>query len=453
MDELKTMDEILEEILQLIEDKEYFKVKKILEDLNEVDIAEILDELDQHNTLLIFRMLPKDLAVEVFAYFEPESQREIIEAITDKEVKNIVEELFFDDMIDLIEEMPANVVKKVLKHSSEDERKLINQFLMYPQESAGSIMTIEYVDLKKQMTVGEALKRIKETGISKETVYTCYVTDRNRKLEGVISLRLLVISHKDAVIGDLMEEDIIYVNTHDDQESVAAKFRKYGFLAVPVVDKEKRLTGIITVDDIMEVMEQEATEDFQRMAAMAPSEDAYLDTKVMVLAKQRILWLLILMVSATISGNIISRYEDILSAVVILTSFVPMLMDTGGNSGSQSSTLVIRGLATGEIQMKDSLKVLWKEFRISLMVGGALAAVNFLRLLLIVRTDYLIGILVSLTLMFTVVIAKLLGGMLPIAAKKLKLDPAIMAGPLITTIADALSLIVYFSMASVLLGL
>ena len=447
------MDEILEEILQLIEDKEYFKVKKILEDLNEVDIAEILDELDQHNTLLIFRMLPKDLAVEVFAYFEPESQREIIEAITDKEVKNIVEELFFDDMIDLIEEMPANVVKKVLKHSSEDERKLINQFLMYPQESAGSIMTIEYVDLKKQMTVGEALKRIKETGISKETVYTCYVTDRNRKLEGVISLRLLVISHKDAVIGDLMEEDIIYVNTHDDQESVAAKFRKYGFLAVPVVDKEKRLTGIITVDDIMEVMEQEATEDFQRMAAMAPSEDAYLDTKVMVLAKQRILWLLILMVSATISGNIISRYEDILSAVVILTSFVPMLMDTGGNSGSQSSTLVIRGLATGEIQMKDSLKVLWKEFRISLMVGGALAAVNFLRLLLIVRTDYLIGILVSLTLMFTVVIAKLLGGMLPIAAKKLKLDPAIMAGPLITTIADALSLIVYFSMASVLLGL
>jgi len=453
MDELKTMDEILEEILQLIEDKEYFKVKKILEDLNEVDIAEILDELDQHNTLLIFRMLPKDLAVEVFAYFEPESQREIIEAITDKEVKNIVEELFFDDMIDLIEEMPANVVKKVLKHSSEDERKLINQFLMYPQESAGSIMTIEYVDLKKQMTVGEALKRIKETGISKETVYTCYVTDRNRKLEGVISLRLLVISDKDAVIGDLMEEDIIYVNTHDDQESVAAKFRKYGFLAVPVVDKEKRLTGIITVDDIMEVMEQEATEDFQRMAAMAPSEDAYLDTKVMVLAKQRILWLLILMVSATISGNIISRYEDILSAVVILTSFVPMLMDTGGNSGSQSSTLVIRGLATGEIQMKDSLKVLWKEFRISLMVGGALAAVNFLRLLLIVRTDYLIGILVSLTLMFTVVIAKLLGGMLPIAAKKLKLDPAIMAGPLITTIADALSLIVYFSMASVLLGL
>jgi len=447
------MDEILEEILQLIEDKEYFKVKKILEDLNEVDIAEILDELDQHNTLLIFRMLPKDLAVEVFAYFEPESQREIIEAITDKEVKNIVEELFFDDMIDLIEEMPANVVKKVLKHSSEDERKLINQFLMYPQESAGSIMTIEYVDLKKQMTVGEALKRIKETGISKETVYTCYVTDRNRKLEGVISLRLLVISDKDAVIGDLMEEDIIYVNTHDDQESVAAKFRKYGFLAVPVVDKEKRLTGIITVDDIMEVMEQEATEDFQRMAAMAPSEDAYLDTKVMVLAKQRILWLLILMVSATISGNIISRYEDILSAVVILTSFVPMLMDTGGNSGSQSSTLVIRGLATGEIQMKDSLKVLWKEFRISLMVGGALAAVNFLRLLLIVRTDYLIGILVSLTLMFTVVIAKLLGGMLPIAAKKLKLDPAIMAGPLITTIADALSLIVYFSMASVLLGL
>jgi magnesium transporter len=453
MDELKTIDEILEEILDLIEEKKYVQIKKTLQDLNEVDIADILDELDLHNTLLIFRMLPKDLAVDVFAHFEHERQLEIIEAITDKEVKNIVEELFFDDMIDLIEEMPANIVKKVLKHSTEEERKLINQFLMYPQESAGSIMTIEYVDLKKQMTVGEALKHIKETGITKETVYTCYVTDQNRKLEGIVSLRLLVVSDKEAVIEDLMEDDIIYTNTHDDQESVAALFRKYGFLAIPVVDNEKRLTGIITVDDIMEVMEQEATEDFQRMAAMAPSEEAYLNTKVMVLAKQRILWLLILMVSATISGNIISRYEDILSAVVVLTSFVPMLMDTGGNSGSQSSTLIIRGLATGEIQMKDAPKVLWKEFRIALMVGGALAAVNFLRLLFIVRTDYIIGILVSLTLMFTVVIAKLLGGMLPIAAKKLKLDPAIMAGPLITTIADALSLIVYFSMASILLGI
>jgi magnesium transporter len=453
MDELKTIDEILEEILDLIEEKKYVQIKKTLQELNEVDIADILDELDLHNTLLIFRMLPKDLAVDVFAHFEHERQLEIIEAITDKEVKNIVEELFFDDMIDLIEEMPANIVKKVLKHSTEEERKLINQFLMYPQESAGSIMTIEYVDLKKQMTVGEALKHIKETGITKETVYTCYVTDQNRKLEGIVSLRLLVVSDKEAVIEDLMEDDIIYANTHDDQESVAGLFRKYGFLAIPVVDNEKRLTGIITVDDIMEVMEQEATEDFQRMAAMAPSEEAYLNTKVMVLAKQRILWLLILMVSATISGNIISRYEDILSAVVVLTSFVPMLMDTGGNSGSQSSTLIIRGLATGEIQMKDAPKVLWKEFRIALMVGGALAAVNFLRLLFIVRTDYLIGILVSLTLMFTVVIAKLLGGMLPIAAKKLKLDPAIMAGPLITTIADALSLIVYFSMASILLGI
>ena len=453
MDELKTIDEILEEILDLIEEKKYVQIKKTLQELNEVDIADVLDELDLHDTLLIFRMLPKDLAVDVFAHFEHDRQLEIIEAITDKEVKNIVEELFFDDMIDLIEEMPANIVKKVLKHSTEEERKLINQFLMYPQESAGSIMTIEYVDLKKQMTVGEALKHIKETGITKETVYTCYVTDQNRKLEGIVSLRLLVVSDKEAVIEDLMEDDIIYANTHDDQESVAGLFRKYGFLAIPVVDNEKRLTGIITVDDIMEVMEQEATEDFQRMAAMAPSEEAYLNTKVMVLAKQRILWLLILMVSATISGNIISRYEDILSAVVVLTSFVPMLMDTGGNSGSQSSTLIIRGLATGEIQMKDAPKVLWKEFRIALMVGGVLAAVNFLRLLFIVRTDYIIGILVSLTLMFTVVIAKLLGGMLPIAAKKLKLDPAIMAGPLITTIADALSLIVYFSMASILLGI
>jgi magnesium transporter len=452
MDELKTIDEILEEILQLIEEKKYFKIKKILEDLNEVDIAEILDELDLHNTLLIFRMLPKDLAVEVFAHFEVENQGEIIEAITDKEVKNIVEELFFDDMIDLIEEMPANIVSKVLKHATAEERKLINQFLKYPPDSAGSLMTIEYVELRQSMTVKEAMEHIKETGLTKETVYTCYVTDKNRKLEGIISLRLLVVSPEDAVIADLMEDDVIYVETHDDQETVATVFRRYGFLALPVVDKEQRLTGIITVDDIMDVMEQEATEDFQKMAAMAPSDDPYMTSSVFDLAKQRIVWLLVLMVAATISGYIISSYEGILSSVVVLASFMPMLMNTGGSSGSQASTLVIRGMATGEIELKDAAKVLWKEFRISVIVGIVLALVNFGRLMIITRAGLLVSMTVSLTLVVTVVIAKLLGGLAPMAAKVMKLDPAIMAGPLITTFVDAISLIVYFSIATMLLG-
>ncbi len=452
MDELKTIDEILEEILQLIEEKKYFRIKKILEDLNEVDIAEILDELDLHNTLLIFRMLPKDLAVEVFAHFEVENQGEIIEAITDKEVKNIVEELFFDDMIDLIEEMPANIVSKVLKHATAEERKLINQFLKYPPDSAGSLMTIEYVELRQSMTVKEAMEHIKETGLTKETVYTCYVTNKNRKLEGIISLRLLVVSPEDAVIADLMEDDVIYVETHDDQETVATVFRRYGFLALPVVDKEQRLTGIITVDDIMDVMEQEATEDFQKMAAMAPSDDPYMTSSVFDLAKQRIVWLLVLMVAATISGYIISSYEGILSSVVVLASFMPMLMNTGGSSGSQASTLVIRGMATGEIELKDAAKVLWKEFRISIIVGVVLALVNFGRLMIITKAGLLVSMTVSLTLVVTVVIAKLLGGLAPMAAKVFKLDPAIMAGPLITTFVDAISLIVYFSIATMLLG-
>lgn len=453
MEEQKTIDEIVDDILVLIEEKKFFRIKSILEELNEVDIAEILDELDKHNTLLIFRMLPKDIAVEVFAHFEPESQIEIIESITDKELKDILDELFFDDMIDLIEEMPANLVNKILKHATADERKLINQFLKYPPDSAGSLMTIEYVDLKRAMTVKEAMKYIKETGLTKETVYTCYVTDRNRKLEGIISLRLLVTSPEDAVIADLMEEDVIYVNTHDDQETVASIFRKYGFLALPVADKENRLTGIITVDDIMDVMEQEATEDFQIMAAMSPSEHPYMTSSVFLLSKKRISWLLVLMVAATISGSIISSYEDLLSSAVVLAAFMPMLMNTGGSSGSQTSTLIIRGFATGEIEMKDALRVLWKEFRVSLVVGAVLAAVNFARLMLITRAGMNVSITVSLTLMVTVVIAKLVGGLAPMAAKLLNIDPAIMAAPLITTVVDAISLLVYFSIATALLGI
>ncbi|MDR7857591.1 magnesium transporter [Tissierella sp.] len=440
-------------ILDLIKEKKYVQIKKELSEMNEVDIAELLDSLDSHMTLLIFRMLPKDLAVEVFAHFSIEQQIGIVNSITDKELEYIIDELFFDDMIDLLEEMPANIVSKVLAYSKDDERRLINQFLKYPPDSAGSLTTIEYVELRKNMTVKEALSHIKKTGLNKETVYTCYVTDRKRTLEGFISLRTLVVSELDEIIGDIMEDEVINVNTHDDQETVADTFKKYGFVALPVVDKEQRLIGIITVDDIMDVMEQEATEDFQIMAAMSPSDEAYLDTKVLTLAKHRLPWLLILMISATFTGRIMGKFEDVLTSVVILSTFIPMLMDTGGNSGNQSSTLIIRGLATGDITTRDGLKVLWKELRISLIVGLVLSATNFVRLMTIEKVGFPISATVSLTIVITVVSAKLVGGILPILAKKLRLDPAIMAGPLITTIVDALSLIVYFTIATALLGI
>ena len=439
------------DILELIEQKKYIQLKKELSEMNEVDISEILDPLDLQTTLLVFRMLPKDTAAEVFSYISPEQKADIINAVTDKELKYILDELFFDDMIDLIEEMPANVVNKILINSTQEERTLINQFLKYPAHSAGSIMTIEYVELKKNMTVKEALEHIKKTGINKETIYTCYVTDKKRKLEGIVSLRNLVVSDPDQSINDIMQEEVIYVETHDDQEIIANIFKKYGFMALPVVDKEHRLIGIITFDDIMDVMEDEATEDFQRMAAMVPSDEAYLDLSVIALAKQRIPWLMILMLGATVTGGIITKFENILSTVVVLTAFIPMLMDTGGNSGNQSSTLIIRGLALGNVNQKDIWKVLWKEFRISLLVGIILASVNFAKNMLFDKVGLNVSLTVSLTVATTVMLAKMVGGTLPLIAKKLKLAPAIMAGPLITTIVDALVLLVYFGVASALL--
>ena len=442
-----------QELLELIDQKKYVTIKKTLSELNAVDVAELLDPIELTTALLIFRMLPKDLAVEVFAHFSTDQQRDIINAITDKELNHILDELFFDDMIDMIEEMPANIVNKILKNSTQEERNLINQFLKYPEYSAGSIMTIEHVELKQEMTVKEALAHIKEIGLSKETIYTCYVTDNNRVLEGIVSLRAIVTSEDDEVIKDIMEKELIYVNTHDDQETVAAIFKKYGFIALPVVDKEHRLTGIITVDDIIDVIEQEATEDFQRMAAMEPSEEAYLDTSIFVLAKHRITWLLLLMVGATFTGGIIGKYEEVLSTMTILTAFIPMLMDTGGNSGSQSSTLIIRGLATGEVTLKDKWKVMFKEFRISIIVGVILAFVNFIKNMYIDKVGFTIAITVSITLVATVMMAKMVGGMLPLIAKKFKMDPAIMAGPLITTIVDSMALVVYFNIATALLHL
>ena len=447
------MKEVIEFIEQGIEKGEFTKIREQIVKLNVVDIALILDELDEKAALIVFRLLPKELSVEVFSYLSKEQQQYIIESITDREIKNIIDNLFMDDTVDVLEEMPANVVKKILRHVSEDRRKLINQFLQYPEYSAGSIMTIEYIDLKKEMTVGQALDKIKRVGIDKETIDICYVMDQSRRLEGVIPLRKLVVSEKDVVIKDIMETNIISVHTHMDREEVGNLFRKYGLLAMPVVDMENRLVGIITVDDVVDIIEQENTEDFQVMAAMEPSDEEYLKTSVFRLARNRIVWLLILMISATFTGNIIKKYNDMLSSVVILASFIPMLMDSAGNAGSQSSTLIIRGLALDEIRLRDFSKVLWKELRVGLLVGLTLSVVNFLRIYLLDKVGILIALTVSGSLFITVVTAKIVGSLLPIAAKKLRLDPAIMAGPLITTIVDALALLAYFRMATWLLGL
>ena len=442
------------EILDLYKGKKPKALIQKLSNMNAADVAEILDELEVTDATVIFRLLPKDKAVDVFTYFDSEQQQDIIATSTDADVEYILKEIFFDDKIDMLEEMPANIVDKILEKSSPSERKLINQFLNYPEDSAGSIMTIEYCSVKKTLTVKEAMARLKKVGLQRETIYTIYVVDDNRKLEGIVSLRELVIADDDTVIGDIMNTDVVYVNVYEDQEVVAGVIQKYDFVAVPVVDNEERIVGIITVDDVIDIIEQEATEDFQKMAALSPSEEEYLDTPAFILAKHRIAWLLFLMISATLTGSILQRFEDYIAAIPALLIFIPMLMDTGGNAGSQSATLVIRGLAVGEIEPKDAFKVLWKEFQVSIMVGVVLAAVNFVRIrLLHPEQDPKIAITVSISVMFTVMLAKLVGGLLPIGAKKVKLDPAIMASPLITTIVDAASLLVYFAVAKLMLGI
>lgn len=454
MNEEMTM--LYHEIVQLLEEKKFAKLRELLVETKPVDIAEAMEEMGEdepENTILMFRMLPKDLAAEVFSYLSAPEQRSIVGALHENQLKHIVEELNFDDKIDFLEEMPANVVKRILRNITDEERTLINQFLNYPEDSAGSLMTIEYIDLKKEMSVNEALHHIRTTGVDKETIYTCYVLNETRKLEGIISLRKLVLADGDVLIGDIMDEDLIFTTTWDDQEEVAAVFKKYDLMTLPVVDRENRLVGIITIDDIVDVIEQENTEDFEKMAALLPGEEEYLDAGIFDMAKKRIPWLLILMISATFTGSIISRFEDVLQAVVVLAAAIPMLMDTAGNAGNQSSTLVIRGIALGEIELKDYLQVLWKEFRISVLVGLMLGLVNLGRMIFIVRTTWLVALTVSFTLSLTVVMAKIFGGLMPIIAKKMKLDPAIMAGPLITTIVDAIALIVYFNIASLILGL
>lgn len=443
----------MENTLKLINEKKFIEAKERLEKKNVVDIAAFLEEINEESVIKIFRVLPKDMAADVFAYLDHEERMHIINSITDSEISNIINELYIDDTVDFLEELPANVVKKILKNTDENTRKIINHFLNYPDSSAGSIMTIEYADLKKNMTVSDAINHIKKTGIDKETINTCYVIDNNRVLLGIISLRKLILSSNDILIEDLMKTEFISVNTLDDQENIAHLFKKYDLLSIPVTDNEKRLVGIITIDDIVDIIDQENTEDFQKMAGMEPNEEEYLKTSVWNLAKHRILWLLVLMISATFTGNIIRNFEDVLSSVVILASFIPMLMDTGGNAGSQSSTLVIRGLALGEIKLSDGFKVMFKEFRVSLLTGSVLAVVNFIRIYFFEKVSFLISLTVCISLFFTVIVAKLVGGILPIIAKKLKLDPAIMASPLITTIVDAIALTLFFSLSVVLLNL
>jgi len=440
-----------EELLKLAEEKKYRQLKEALLELNEVDIASFMEELDSEKTVIVFRMLPKALATDVFAELPAENQSHIINSITDKELSEIVEDLYVDDAVDMLEELPATVVRRVLKNTTPDTRKLINQFLNYPENSAGSIMTAEYVGLKKNMTVEQSFAYIRHHGVDSETIYTCYVMDEKRHLEGVVTVKELLMNAYETRLETIMDTHVIKVTTTEDQEAVADMMNKYGLLCIPVVDSEDRLVGIITVDDVMEVMEEEATEDFEKMAAMLPSEKPYLKTSVFQLAKNRIPWLLIL--SSTITGAILVKYETAFAAVPLLVSFIPMLMDTGGNSGSQSSTMVIRGMALGEIEPSDVLKVLWKEIRVGFMVGFVLAVVNFIRLMIQYPGNTMICVTVVISMFATVVAAKTIGCTLPIGAKVLKLDPAIMASPMITTIVDAVSLMVYFNLACHLLDM
>ncbi len=440
-------------ILQAIHEGNLAQAREALVKENVVDIAYMLEDQTDYDILMIFRLLPKEMTSEVFAHMSPERQRYIVESVTDQEASAIVDDLYMDDAMDFIEEMPANVVKKILRNTDPERRALINLFLAYPEDSAGSIMTVEYVDLKKSMTVAEALAYIKQRGVDRKTIDTCFVMDEKRVLEGYVTLRKLVLSDGDELVANLMESDAVYVNTHDDQEDIAQLFKRYDYLVAPVVDNENRLVGIVTIDDILDVIEQENTEDMQKMAAMQPNEREYLRTSALTLARHRIPWLMVLMVSATLTGAIIQRFETTLQSVTILAAFIPMLMDTGGNAGSQSSTLIIRGLALEEIRMQDIIKVIWKEFKVSIIVGAALAAVNFARIMIFESVSPLIAFTVSITVLFTVILAKIVGGTMPILAKKLNFDPAIMAGPLITTLVDGIALFVYFTFATSLLGI
>lgn len=438
-------------IIELIKTRQYAKLKGILTDIEPIDIAALFDDLPKRYMPLLYRLLPKETAAEVFVELDADTQEMLITGFSDSELKEVLDELYLDDAVDIIEEMPANVVKRIIRHSNPELRHSINEVLNYPKDSAGSIMTIEFIDLKEDLTVHDAFTKIRRTGVDKETIYTCYVTDRNRILLGIVSVKDLLLAADDCIIADIMERNPIYVNTLDDKEDVAKALSKYDFLALPVVDNEKRLVGIVTVDDAIDVIQEEATEDIEKMAAMTPSEKPYLKMGVFDTAKQRIPWLLVLMISATFTGKIIAHFEDALGKFVVLTTFIPMLMDTGGNSGSQASVTIIRGLSLEEIEFKDIFKIIWKEVRVALVCGFILACANFVKLLIIDKVSLTIAAVVCTTLIGTVFFAKLTGSVLPLLAKKVGFDPAVMASPLITTIVDAVSLIIYFNVATMLL--
>ncbi len=449
-------EKLLEELL---ESRQFNRVRDMLAEMNAVDIAALLEDRSDEQTLLLFRLLPKTPAAEAFAYMEHDTQERLIGVLTDRELASVMDELNMDDAADLVEEMPANVVKRVLRMTDPADRRIINQLLLYPEDSAGSVLTTEFVDLKATMTVDEALDYIRRFGPDKETIYTCYVTDADRHLEGVLTVKELLLSSGDCRVGDLMETNVISVTTTEDQEQVAALFAKYDLIALPVVDSEGRLVGIITVDDVVDIMRKETTEDIEKMAAILPTDRPYLKTGVFETYRKRIPWLLLLMVSATFTGMIITRFETALSSVVALAAFMPMLMDTGGNSGSQASVSIIRSLALGEVGFRDVLRVIWKELRVSIVCGTTLAAANFAKIMLfdnlVLKSgiSMTVALVVCLTILITVIIAKLVGCTLPLFAKKCGFDPAVMASPFITTIVDAVSLVVYFQMATLLLHL
>ncbi len=462
MDQEKIMDESMEKILEFLEQKKYFMARDEMLKFNEADIAEMFEELfdnedELEKAVVVYRLLPKDVSVEVFSLLPVDDQLRIVEGINPKELNYIVQELDFDDKIDILEELPANIVNSILENTPKEERHLINAFLNYPEDSAGSLMTPEYISLDKDMTAKEAMAHIKKEGMDAETIYTCYVKDTGRKLIGIVSLSTLVIADDNTKVRDLMRSEFVYLNVYDDQEEVAAAFKKYDFLAMPVVDKEGRLVGIITVDDILDVIEEEDTEDIERMAGIVDVSDSwdsdYLDISVWEHAKNRLPWLLILMVAYIFTGMIVSSYEAKLSQVISLVAYMPMLMGTGGNTGSQASTLIIRGLATGEVELSDAAKILWKEARIGIVVGLILSAFNFLRVVFLDGQSVMIALTICTAMIFIVIIAKLLGSMIPLIVKKIGLDPALIANPFISSISDAVALTIYFAMASLFLGL
>ena len=450
--EIEEEEERNEALLELVRSKKFRTLRQVLSEMNEVDVAAFIEELDPEKTVVVFRMLPKELASDVFACLELDKQQHIVSSITDKELTNIIEDLSVDDAVDMVEELPANIVKRVLQNATPETRSQINEFLKYPENSAGSIMTAEYIGLRKTMTVEDAFAYIRQNGVDKETIYTCYVMDNKRTLEGVITVKDLLMNPYETLIEDIMDTRIIKARTTDDREDVVDLFNKYDLTTLPVVDTEDRLVGIITVDDAVDVMEEEATEDFEKMAAMMPSEKPYLKTGVFEMAKHRILWLMILMISATVTGGILAKYEEAFALLPILVTFVPQLMDTGGNAGSQASTMIIRGMAVGDIDLGDVAKVLWKEIRVGFVCGLTLAAINLVRILIFNPGQFKVALVVVFSMFVTVIIAKCIGCLLPMTAQRLGIDPAIMASPLITTLVDAVSLTVYFELATNFLG-